>query len=304
MVPYTPRRSPMPLYATYAPLAPLILHSLPAPIHPDTPCYPLNLLMTPNTPTPLRRPQCPLMLPISLLTLSTYTPCQPPKHTWHPLMPLMAPNTLTPPRRPQYPLMPPIPLLVVNCHHFATDHLHTVKMLIFYHHFQLSPLCNWPSSQVHPVYKIQSLGVKNTSWVLWSSANFCSISKNIHYKDPVTSQHWETNKVVWTWKDDWPSWRTSTYERPFTWEGNYLVTIASCNTLRPVLSNLRVFLQEWGSTPNLEAIHPLALPILWNTGHPYPIKLIKIILYNNILVFEKQYHLMKTIKLKTAWQKN
>ena len=29
--------------------------------------------------------------------------------------------------------------------------------------------------------------------------------------------------VVWIWKDDLPPWRTSTYERPFTWEGNYLV---------------------------------------------------------------------------------
>ena len=31
------------------------------------------------------------------------------------------------------------------------------------------------------------------------------------------------NKEVWTWKDDWPPWRTSKYERPFTQEGNYLV---------------------------------------------------------------------------------
>ena len=33
------------------------------------------------------------------------------------------------------------------------------------------------------------------------------------------------NKEVWTWKDYWPPWRTSTYERPFTWEGNYLVEL-------------------------------------------------------------------------------
>ena len=126
--------------------------------------------------------------------------------------------------------MPPIPLLVVNCHHFATDHLHTVKTLIFYRcHFQLSSLRNWPSSQVCPVYKIPSLGVKNTSSVLWSSANFCSISQNMHYKDPVTSQHWKTNKVVWTWKDDWLPWRTSTYKRPFTWERNYLVFLFTTN---------------------------------------------------------------------------
>ena len=87
--------------------------------------------------------------------------------------------------------------------------------LVFYcHHFQLLSLCNWPSSGVCPLYNIPSLGVKGTSSVLWSSANFCCISQNMHYKAPVASQHWKTNKVVWTWKDDWPPRRTSTYERP------------------------------------------------------------------------------------------
>ena len=115
-------------------------------------------------------------------------------------------------------------IIVSNCDQFATDHLHTVKMLIFYHcHFQLSSLCNWPSSGVCPLYNIPSLGVKGTTAVLWSSANFCSISQNMYYKNPVASQHWKTNQVVWTWKDDWPPWRTSTYKRPFTREGNYLV---------------------------------------------------------------------------------
>ena len=36
-----------------------------------------------------------------------------------------------------------------------------------------------------------------------------------------------TNKVVWTWKDDWVPQRTSTYERPFTQEGNYLVIVCT-----------------------------------------------------------------------------
>ena len=90
-------------------------------------------------------------------------------------------------------------------------------------HFQLLSLWNWPYSWVCPVDNIPSLGVKSTSSVLWSSANFCSISQNMHSKAPVSSQHWKTNKVAWTWKDDWPPWRTSTYERPFTKEGNYLV---------------------------------------------------------------------------------
>ena len=122
------------------------------------------------------------------------------------------------------PLTLPIPLLGFNCHHFATNHPCAVKTLIFYCcHFQLSSLCNWPSSWVHPVYKIPSLGVKNTSSLLWSSANFCSISQNMHYKHPVAAQHWKTNKEFWTWKDDWPPWRTSTYKRPCTQKGNYLV---------------------------------------------------------------------------------
>ena len=79
--------------------------------------------------------------------------------------------------------------LVFNWHHFATDCLHAVKMPMFYCcHFQLSTICNWPSSGVCPVYNIPSVGVKCTSSVLWSSANFCSISQNMHYKAPVPSQ--------------------------------------------------------------------------------------------------------------------
>ena len=39
----------------------------------------------------------------------------------------------------------------------------------------------------------------------------------------IASQHKKTNKVVWTYEDDRPPKRTSTYERPFTQEGNYLV---------------------------------------------------------------------------------
>ena len=119
-------------------------------------------------------------------------------------------------------------IVISNCHHFATDHLHEVKMLIFYCcHLQLSSLCNCSSSGVCPLYNIPSLGIRVTSSVLWSSANFCSIPQNMHYKAPVASQHWKTNQVIWTWKDDWPPWRTSAYKRPFTQEGNYLVVHCS-----------------------------------------------------------------------------
>ena len=47
--------------------------------------------------------------------------------------------------------------------------------------------------------------------------------ENMHSQPSVATQHKKTNKVVWTCKDDWPPKRTSTYERPFTQEGNYLV---------------------------------------------------------------------------------
>ena len=170
-------------------------------------------------PIPLLAPEYLHSLPAPQYTPYThYTPWHPSDASNVPQHPLHALGD------PQCTLMPHMPLPAVNCLHFSTDCLHTARTLIFYHcHFQLSSLCNWPSSQVHPVYKIPSLGTNNTSSVLWSSANFCSISKNIHYKDPVASQHWKTKKVVWTWKDDWPTWRTSIYERPFTREGNYFV---------------------------------------------------------------------------------
>ena len=86
--------------------------------------------------------------------------------------------------------------------------------------WQLLTQCNWLSSWLHPLHNILSSG---TFSVPWSSGNFCNISQNMHSQAPVASQHEKTNKVVWTCKDDWPPQRTSTYERPFTWEGNYLV---------------------------------------------------------------------------------
>ena len=72
-------------------------------------------------------------------------------------------------------------VIIFRCCNFATNSLHAVKMLIWYcHHFLLSSICNWPSSGVCVVYNIPSVGVKGTSSVLWSSANFCSISQNMH----------------------------------------------------------------------------------------------------------------------------
>ena len=228
--PYHPKMAPWhPLGFPNAPtplVAPEYLESLPAP---NTPLTPPDAPDTPKwPPTTPRSPQCPLY---PFWPLSTLSPCQPPIHPWHPLHPWCPdtpkwfPTPLGAPSAPWCPLYPFWFSIVVtlqmtifmqlkcsfsiviisNSHHFATDQLYAVKMLIFYHcHFQLSSLCNWPSSGVCPVYNIPSVGVKGTSSVLWSSANFSSSSQNIHYKAPVASQHWKTNKVVCTWKDDWP----------------------------------------------------------------------------------------------------
>ena len=58
--------------------------------------------------------------------------------------------------------------------------------------------------------------------------------ENMYSQPPVATQHKKTNKVVWTCKDDWPPKRTSTYKRPFTREGNYLVAICVTMVIFPV----------------------------------------------------------------------
>ena len=86
--------------------------------------------------------------------------------------------------------------------------------------WQLLSLCNWLSSWLHPLHNITSSA---TFSVLWSSGNFCNTSQNMHSQAPVASQHEKTHKVVWACKNDSSPQRTSTYERPFTQKGNYLV---------------------------------------------------------------------------------
>ena len=46
----------------------------------------------------------------------------------------------------------------------------------------------------------------------------------------------KTEKVVWTWKDDWSPGRLI-HERPFTWEGNYIVW-AKCSVSSLHLSHI------------------------------------------------------------------
>ena len=126
---------------------------------PDAPTSPncMPLPMPPDTPTPPASPWHP------------YTPCWPPDTSLMPLHP-------TGPWSPYTPCWPPAPLPQEQESSFLS-----------------SPLCNWLSSQVHAVYNIPYVVVKSTSAVLWSSANFCNISQNMHSKGPVASQYWKTN---------------------------------------------------------------------------------------------------------------
>ena len=90
------------------------------------------------------------------------------------------------PEEPPMPLMPPIPLLDPECLHSLPapqyaptppDCPSTPPGTPTPPNFLSLPLCNWLSSQVSAVYNIPSVVVKNMSAVLWSSANFCNISK-------------------------------------------------------------------------------------------------------------------------------
>ena len=87
------------------------------------------------------------------------------------------------------------------------------------------------------MYKIVTLQAnaqeKGTSAVLWSSTNFCSISQNMHYKAPVGAQHWKGQQSGLDMERWLTPQRNSTYKRPFTWEGNYLVRSFVCNMKRP-----------------------------------------------------------------------
>ena len=208
----------MPLMPPIPLLAPKHLHSLPAlQCTPDTP-------YTPDSPLTPPILQCLWCCLYPCWPLRTYTHCQPCNAPLTPPTPPDGPNTPTPatisPMPPWYPDSHGGFQLSSLCN-WSSSWVHLVYNIPSC--FQLSSLCNWLSLWVHPVYNIPSWGVKSTSAVLWSSANFCNISQNMHSKAPVASQHWKTNKVVWTWKDDWPPWRTSTYKRPFTQEGNYPV---------------------------------------------------------------------------------
>ena len=77
-------------------------------------------------------------------------------------------------------------VIIFNCCHFATDHPHAVKTLIVSLFVQVTKFKSYMSSY-HPMQKVSN------------------------WKSGLNMERWLT------------SWRTSTHERPFTQEGNYLV---------------------------------------------------------------------------------
>ena len=107
--------------------------------------------MPPSSPTPPRSPQCPLY---PFWSQVPTVPASPPIHMTPLVTCIMAPNTPTPPSflLLSFSMVVTLQLtvfmqlkcsfsiiVIFNCHHFATDHLHAVKTLIFYHHhFQLA----------------------------------------------------------------------------------------------------------------------------------------------------------------------
>ena len=154
----TPLWPPMPTYATCSPSGfwVSIFPASPQYTH-DTPwCLPMTS-NGPNTLTPLQDPQCPLMPPVPLLAPEYYTPYQPPIHPWHPLHPLMPLMAQHPQRASNALLCHLYPFWLSIVITLQLTIFAQLKTLIFYHcYFQLLSLCNWPSSWVHPIYKMLS----------------------------------------------------------------------------------------------------------------------------------------------------
>ena len=252
------------------------------PLHPDVPHTPKMAPYTPYESSNAPDAPIPLLAPEYLESLSA------PNTPWHPYTPHAPwhsqndPYTPTPPRSLQCPLMPLYPfwfsivvtlqltvfiqlkcsfsiIVISNCHYFATDHLHSVKTIIFCsHHFQLLSLCNWPSTGVCPLYNIPSVVVKSTSSVLWSSTNFCTISLNMHYKAPVASQHWDQPSGL-----DMERWLTPLenfyLQKTFYPRGYLSSSILYCT----VYDHVWFVCSKHPLTWNMDVIHYLIYCTLW-----------------------------------------
>ena len=96
-------------------------------------------------------------------------------------------------------------VVIFNCCHFATDHPHAVKTLIV-------SLC------------VQMMKFKSYF------SSYQPMQKTSNWKSDLDMERWLT------------PWRTSTHERPFTWEGNYLVFFLSCFTFHYCHFHLVLFI--------------------------------------------------------------
>ena len=191
------------------------------PVH-LSPQYTLTPPDDPNSlPTPPRSPQMPPWCTYTLLAPEYLHFLPAPVHPWHLLMPPNRPQQLL--GTPKCPLIPPIPFwplsTYTSCQPQYTPDIPTPLM---------SPMAptplGTPKCPLMPPIPLLTMSTytpyqlpytPDTPYTPWCPPN--------GLQHPVDAQHWKTNKEVWTWTDDWPSWRASTYERPFTQEGNYLV---------------------------------------------------------------------------------
>ena len=214
-------------------LTPEYLHSLPAPHTPQHSLMPPNDPLMPSTcprspqyhfmpPIPLLAPEYLHFLPAPNVPLTSLHPLTAPQSLWHPLHSLGAPmlpyatytlsgpgvSTLpaSSPKHPQHPFM-------------ASQHpWHPLHTLVFYHcHLQLTIFTSMCSLQ----YII-------CSWQEY----ICSTVKLSQFLQYLPKHAPQRSSYFTILKDQqsglhmeiWLTFiRTSTYERPFTWEGNYLV---------------------------------------------------------------------------------
>ena len=204
------------------------------PLSTYTPCQPQYTLTLPDTPNGT------LMAPTSLKS---------PQWLFMPPIPLLAseyPHFLSVPNAPLTPLHPsgalpmaPTPLGALNaplCHllYLAQEYLHSLP----------APQCtpnrpDGPSTPLHPLVSLLSLCNWPSAWVCNLQYPICSCQEYICSTVKLSQflqylpKHALQSSSYFTILDDQHSgldmeiWltpvRTSTYERPFTHEGNYLV---------------------------------------------------------------------------------
>ena len=136
-----------------------------------------------------------------------------------------------------------------NCHHFTTEHLHEYFQFTIYH---------IEVSRVHP-YCCEAQAISAIS------PKTCTIKLQLLCNTERPTNWPGHGKMI-----D-PPWRTSTYKRPFTQEGNYLVIIC----IKKVLINVVYKLQD---------LCTMYRPMLCAT---LKLKFLDILLQINVQVFQQ-----------------